>query len=897
MTETNLSIKYTPMMQQYMAIKSTCPDAILFYRMGDFFEMFCEDAEQAAETLDIVLTSRGTLNNKPIPMCGVPVRAYQSYLARLVEQGFKVAICDQMEDPATVKGIVRREITRIITPGTIIEEELLDAHDNNYILALNRHKERYGLACLDISTTAFLVTEVGEAELWQELFRLNPREIVLPRDAFNEAFIARLKDTALRAAVSYGEATSFEYGPAYKYLLNHLGTLSLAGFGCGDMPAAIISAAALLQYVSEAQRQSIAHLRKLSVYYVNDYMTLDVCSRKNLEIKANLTTGGRKGSLLDVVDKTQTPMGARLLQSWLDNPLAKLEPIEARLNAISLALSNPLQTEALRGLLKGVHDLERLGSKLMLNRVNAKDLLKVKFSLQKLPQIWQLIGELKTEKKLLEEATFEELLKPQGLLAPPFAEPPLQDLADLIERAISEDAPVNLTEGDIIKDGFNVKLDELKELSVNAKGFLLRLEAREREATGINTLKVSYNRVFGYYIEIPRSRAAEAPAHYVRKQTLANNERYITEELKAFEEKALSAEEDRKKLEFELFTQIKDAATAQYESLAQTADYVGLVDCVTNLAAIAHKYNYCRPGFNTKGVIHVNEGRHPVVEQSVGKSFVPNTVHLDNTRHQVLIITGPNMAGKSTILRQLALQVVMAHAGLFVPAKSMDLCLVDRVFTRVSAMDNLARGQSTFMVEMEETSNILNNATPNSLVIVDEVGRGTSTYDGFSIAWAVAEYLHDLKDCGVKTLFATHYHELNDLAQIKPRVQNFNVQVKEWHDEIIFLHKLASGGTGKSYGIQVARLAGLPQAAIERAKQILAAIEAKESGGVKLDIQKMQAEAASAKADKGPFYVQPGLFGAEAHPALERLRGADLNTMTPLEALGFLAELKAEIDK
>lgn len=887
-------VKFTPMMQQYMSIKSTCPDAILFYRMGDFFEMFFEDAEKAAEALDIVLTSRGTLHGKPIPMCGVPVRAYQSYLSRMVEQGFRVAICDQMEDPATVKGIVRREITRIITPGTIIEEELLRANDNNYILALNFHKDSYGLACLDISTRTFLLTELAETQLAQELFRLCPREIVLPCEKYDETFISRLKDYAPNAAVSFAEPEWFEYNKAQKYLLNHLGTMSLGGFGCDGMPAAIICAAALLRYVSEAQRQSITHLRQLSVYYVNDYMTLDVCSRKNLEIKANLMTGDRKGSLLDVLDKTKTPMGARLLQSWLDNPLSRLEMIEQRLDAVSLAISNPAQTEKLRELLKGVHDLERLGGKLMLNRVNAKDLLKIKLSLQALPEIWQLLGELKTEKKLLEDAAFEDLIKPQGLLAPPFTEPPMQDLADLLERAVNEDAPVTLNDGDLIKDGFDARLDELKELSSNAKGFLLKLEAEERAATGINTLKVSYNRVFGYYIEIPRSRAEEVPLHYVRKQTLANNERYITEELKDFEVKVLSAEEDRKKLEFELFCQIKDAVTAQYDVLSRTADFIGLTDCVTNIAKISLEHNYCRPAFNTKGIIHVNDGRHPVVEQSVGKSFVPNTVHLDNVKNQVLIITGPNMAGKSTILRQLAIQVVMAHAGIYVPARSADICLVDRVFTRVSTMDNLARGQSTFMVEMEETSNILNNATPNSLVIVDEVGRGTSTYDGFSIAWAVAEYLHDLKGQGVKTLFATHYHELNDLMKTKTRVQNFNVMVKEWNDEIIFLHKLAAGGTGKSYGVQVARLAGIPQKAIDRAKQILAQIEAKEDGGVRLDIKRMQTEMENAK---GPVMVQQGLFAKEEHPVCERLRKLDLNTITPLEAMSFLAELKISVDK
>lgn len=885
-------VKFTPMMKQYMGIKATCPDAILFYRMGDFYEMFFEDAEIAAEALDIVLTSRSKIDGKPVPMCGVPYRACQSYLARLVEQGYKVAICDQMEDPASVKGIVRREITRVVTPGTIVDEELLQANANNYILALNCHKERYGLACLDISTTVFMLTEVMWDELWQELYRLSPREIVLPRDIFAEPFLARLRDTVPYTTVSFAEPEIFEYAKAHKYLLNHLGTLSLGGFGCAEMPASIISAAAVLQYVSETQRQSIGHLRSLSVYYVNDYMTLDVCSRKNLEIKANLMTGTRKDSLLGVLDKTRTPMGARLLQAWLDNPLVRQEHIEERLDAISLALANPTQSEALRELLRGMHDLERLGGKLMLNRVNAKDLVKIKLSLQQLPAVWQLLSELKTEKKLLQEVTFEELMRPFGLLSPPFAEPPMQDVADLLERAIDEEAPITINDGDLIKSGFNIQLDELKSLSSDGKSFLLQLEVRERAATGINTLKVSYNRVFGYYIEIPRSRVEQAPEHYIRKQTLANNERYITEELKVFEEKVLNAEDDRKKLEFELFCEVKDAVTAKYDELARTADFIGLLDCVTSVAQVAREHNYCRPEFNTKGFIRVTEGRHPVVEQSVGRAFVPNTVYMDNAKSQVLIITGPNMAGKSTILRQLAIQVVMAQAGLFVPAQSANLCLVDRIFTRVSTMDNLSRGQSTFMVEMEETSNILNNATPDSLVIVDEVGRGTSTFDGFSIAWAVAEYLHDLKGQGVKTLFATHYHELTDLAKVKPRVKNFSVAVKEWNDEIIFLHKLAAGGTSKSYGIQVARLAGIPQDVVRRAKEILAQIEAKEDGGVKLDLSQMVHDAQTKLVVEPLLQVQPGLFAESENPAVRKLREADVNSMTPLQALGFLAELK-----
>ncbi|MCU0538670.1 MAG: DNA mismatch repair protein MutS [Desulfobacterales bacterium] len=856
--------KSTPMLRQYLQIKGDYPDAILFYRMGDFYEMFFEDAETAARVLDITLTSRNKNDESPVPMCGVPYRAATGYIARLIENGFKVAVCDQVEDPAAAKGLVKREVVRVITPGMIIDEEFLDARSHNFILALARSGPLSGLAYLDISTGIFRVTESTDAEaIREELHRVGPKEVLLPESARSEG------DDRLvgSAAATYLEDRDFDYARAYRRLTDQFQTINLEGFGCEHFRAGVAAAGALMAYVAETQKQKTAHITRLESYGLGGCLVVDQTSRLNLELIRSLRTGSRRGSLLAVLDHTRTPMGARLFQSWLLSPLSEREPILERQAAVAAARERVLVRRALREVLASVADLERLGSKTVMNRVNARDLTALRRSLQALPAIWSELGGFS-----------DPLLQPPGPIEA------LSELAALIERAIREDAPPTIHEGHMIKPGFHPELDELVAIGRDTKGYLARLEQREREATGINTLKVSYNRVFGYYIEVPKARAHQTPGHYVRKQTLVNAERYITDELKGFETKVLGAEQARAELEHRLFQEIREAAAAQYPRLQEAARFLARLDCLLNLAEVADRNHYCRPAILDEGRILIDEGRHPVVEKTIGgERFVPNSIEMDDTANQVLIITGPNMAGKSTVLRQTALLVIMAQMGGFVPARKAALGIVDRIFTRVGALDNLSQGQSTFMVEMQETANILNHATGRSLVVLDEIGRGTSTYDGLSIAWAVAEYLHDLNGAGVKTLFATHYHELTDLADRKPRVKNFSIAVKEWNDDIIFLHKLVPGGTNRSYGIQVARLAGVPPPVIGRAKKILFGIESGEHGAPAVSTAGRSAK---------PVPTQLDLFRTTEAKVLELLRAADLEQLTPLEAMNLLSRLQ-----
>ncbi len=856
--------KSTPMIRQYLQIKGDYPDAILFYRMGDFYEMFFEDAETAARVLDITLTSRNKNDESPVPMCGVPYRAATGYIARLIENGFKVAVCDQVEDPAAAKGLVKREVVRVITPGMIIDEEFLDARSPNFILALARSGHLSGLAYLDISTGIFRATESTDAEgIREELRRVGPKEILMPESARREGE-SRLAGSA---ATTYLDDHEFDYARAYRRLTDQFQTVNLEGFGCEHFRAGVAAAGALMAYVAETQKQKTAHITRIESYGLGGCLVVDETSRLNLELTRSLRTGSRRGSLLAVLDHTRTPMGARLFQGWLLAPLSEREGILERQAAVAEARERVLVRRALRELLKSVHDMERLGSKIVMNRANARDLVALQRSLQTLPGIWAELGGFSA-----------------ALFQPPGPMEPLAASAALIERAIREDAPPTIHEGHLIKPGFHPELDELVAIGRDTKGYLVRLEQREREATGINTLKVSYNRVFGYYIEVPKARAHQTPGHYVRKQTLVNAERYITEELKGFETKVLGAEQARAELEHRLFQEIREAAAARYPHLQAAARFLARLDCLLNLAEVADQNHYCRPAILDEGRILIEDGRHPVVEKLLGgERFVPNSIEMDDAAHQVLIITGPNMAGKSTVLRQVALLVIMAQMGGFVPARKAALGVVDRIFTRVGALDNLSQGQSTFMVEMQETANILNHATGRSLVILDEIGRGTSTYDGLSIAWAVAEYLHDLNGTGVKTLFATHYHELTDLADRKPRVKNFSIAVKEWNDDIIFLHKLVPGGTNRSYGIQVARLAGVPPPVIGRAKKILFGIESGEHGA-----PAVSPAGRSAK----PVPTQLDLFRTTEAKVLELLRAADLERLTPLEAMNLLSRLQ-----
>jgi len=864
------------MLQQYLAVKEQYEDAILFYRMGDFYEMFFEDARKASRALDITLTSRNKKDENPIPMCGVPCKAARGYLARLIEQGFRVAICDQVEDPAASKGLVKREVVRVVTPGMIIEDELLDGKTNNFILALAVSGRQAGLASMDISTGTFRLVETGDhAALLDEALRIAPREVLLPVSAKQESRYQPLIRAFSEAAVTFSEDSVFRYRKSRDALCRQFGTLSLEGFGCEQLKAAVCAAGALLHYVRETQKQDVEHLAGIETYCLEDALIIDDLSCRNLELVKNIHSGTRKGTLLDVLDRTVTAMGGRLLNRWLRYPLLDPERIAARHAAVEEALKGLGVTRGLRKRLEDVHDLERLGSKISMGHASARDLTALKQSLMALPGIFKDL------------AAFDSHLFTWQAETSVFSE-----LANLLENAIREDAPLILHEGGLIKTGYSAQLDELITLSREGKGWLVQLEAREKADTGINSLKVRYNKVFGYYIEIPKTHAENVPDHYVRKQTLVNAERYITDELKKFETRVLNADEERATLEYELFNDIRLQVAAKTKDLQAIARFLARVDCLLGFAETADRNDYRRPAINTEGRIEIVQGRHPVIEKMItGERFVPNTIHLNDQEDQVLIITGPNMAGKSTVLRQVALTVLMAQAGSFVPAGQADINVTDRIFTRVGALDNLARGQSTFMVEMQETANILNSATCRSLVIMDEIGRGTSTFDGLSIAWAVAEYLHDFKKKGVKTLFATHYHELTELAEIKSRVKNYNIAVKEWNDEIIFLRKLVPGGTNRSYGIQVARLAGVPLKVINKAKKILFEIE-NEAGHLK-DVGR-NPSAGAGPADRP---TQLNLFQPPENAILGELRNIDLSNTTPLEALTLLNQWQEKAKK
>ena len=863
------------MMQQYLSIKDAYPDAILFYRMGDFYEMFLEDAELASRLLEITLTSRNKNDTIPIPMCGVPFRAAKSYIARLINQGYKVAICDQVEDPATAKGLVKRDVVRVVTPGMIIEDELLDERSDNYVLAVTRDKADIGIAYLDISTGSFRLTESKDiAAIVEEILRISPSEVVLAEISRDDP-ITKMFNGLSHKAITYLDNRFFEYGRGREYLLDQYKTLSLEGFGCENLRAAVRAAGALLSYVRETQKQKVDHLSPIETYTLDHYLLIDEISCRNLELLVNLRTGTRQGTLLGIIDKTVTAMGGRRLRRWLRYPLLDIDDIEARLDAVGEAKHNSKIRKQVREDLKSVYDLERLGSKIAMGHANARDLVALKLSLRALPSIWSCLSQLNT--KLMQWTDGHNT-------------DALDELADLIEKAIREDAPPTIQEGGLIKTGFNGELDELIAISSDGKGWLAKLEIREKEDTGINTLKVRYNKVFGYYIEVSRAHSEIVPPHYIRKQTLVNAERYITDELKSFESKVLNAEEQRCRLELQIFYQVREAVVENNRNIQRVADYLANIDCIFALAEIADLNDYSRPEMNTEGRILIEDGRHPVVEKMItGERFVPNSISLDDQDNQILIITGPNMAGKSTILRQVALLVLMAHMGSFVPALKSSVSITDRIYTRVGALDNLSQGQSTFMVEMEETANILNNATSRSLIIMDEIGRGTSTFDGLSIAWAVAEYLHDLRGAGAKTLFATHYHELTALSRIKSRVKNYNIAVREWNEQIVFLRKLVEGGTNRSYGIQVARLAGIPNHVIGRAKKILSIIENKErrSGNIPLFADGEMTD------QKGP--VQITLFRKPEDDMIGKLKGMDLTKVTPLDALYFLNEFQETI--
>ena len=867
-------LKTTPMIKQYLSIKAKYPDIILFYRMGDFYEMFFDDAKFASKILEITLTSRNKKDEFPVPMCGVPFRAAQTYISRLIKNGCKVAICDQVEDPRTAKGIVKREVVRVITPGMIVDNEFLDEKSNNYVLSLSKNSDSTGISYLDLSTGAFRLSESEDLlSIIDEIRRVSPSEIVLPESSKNDQFFSSIIKSLPEKSITFLSDNVFEYKKGYKKLIDQFKTISLKGFGCEDLKAGIRAAGALIFYVQETQKQKIEHIRSVETYSLNNYLIIDNLTCRNLELTSDIISKTRKGSLLGIVDRTVTSMGARQLKTWIRYPLVDEIKINLRLDAVEDVKNNIRIRRNIREILKSIYDLERLGSKVSMGYSNARDLYAIKRSINSIPDILSNLSHLKAEFFKWDE-NFDDLY----------------ELADLIKRAIRDDALPTINEGGIIRPEFNKELSELVEVRSQGKSWLAKLEAKEKKLTGITFLKVRYNKIFGYYIEIPKTRLKDIPGRYIRKQTLVNAERFITDELKTYEDNIISANERVAALEYQIFNDVRQEVIKNNPAIQKAARFLADLDCLCAFAEVADQNNYNRPEITRDGAIMIDEGRHPVVEKMItGERFVPNNIKIDNNESQILIITGPNMAGKSTFLRQVALLVLMAQMGCFVPAKKASISIVDRIFTRVGALDNLSQGQSTFMVEMQETANILNNATEHSLVIMDEIGRGTSTFDGFSIAWAVAEYLHDLKDRGVKTLFATHYHELTDLVKTKNRVKNYNIEVGEWNDEIIFLRKLVKGATNRSYGIQVARLAGVPEKVVSRSKKILFNIENKE--------RRLNGSCIFQKTDNSlkERQEQLNLFRGPESFVIEKLKKLDTLKITPLEALNYLNKLQKEL--
>jgi DNA mismatch repair protein MutS len=868
--------KITPMMQQYLEIKAQHPDALLFYRMGDFYELFLDDAVVAARVLEIALTSRDRQAENPVPMCGVPYHAAEGYVAKLVTAGHKVAICDQLEDPKKAKGLVQRGVTRVITPGLIVDHQNLVAKEPNYLAALARRGRRFGLAYLDISTSEFKVVELdGEDALREELLRVAPSEMLLP--AGRELPWSETTGQAREMTLTLVDAGFFDQRRAVERLCKHFQVSSLGGFGVAGLDLAVQAAGAILAYAQANHFGACQHVSRLLPYERSDFMALDEATLRNLEIFASASFRGRKGSLLEVLDRTRTAMGGRKLQHWVRYPLLELLPIKLRQQAVAELVEQDGLREQILNHLEAIYDLERLTGRVCLGNATPRDVLALRKSLETLPRL----------EDDLRRCTSHRLVELRERWQP------LTDVAAAIAATMVDDPPLGLAHGGVIRPGVDPDLDRTVRLSRDAKSWMAEYEATERRSTGIGSLKVRYNKVFGYYVEISNANLANVPANYLRKQTLVNAERFITEELKVFETQVLEAEEQRLELEQRLFRALLASVAGHSERLQTMAELVAELDCLAGLAEVAAKNDYCCPQLDLEGALHIQDGRHPVIEHFLqGQPFVPNDLEMDNDTRQVLIITGPNMAGKSTILRQVALIVLMAQVGSFVPASEARLGLVDRIFTRVGASDDLARGRSTFMVEMQEAAYILHQATARSLIILDEIGRGTSTFDGLSIAWAVAEYLHDFHNVGIKTLFATHYHELTELARSFPRVKNLNVAIKEWQNDIIFFHKLVPGGTNKSYGIQVARLAGLPLEVIQRSREILGQLE--KDGGAATEVRTLTPGRRKVRQGKA-VGMQLSLFHNPLEILRDQILALDLDHLAPLAALQTLYALQKQV--
>ncbi len=856
----------TPAMRQYFDVKDTCKDAILFFRIGDFYEMFFDDAKLASRVLNITLTTRDKNKENPVPMCGVPYHAAAGYIAKLVNEGYKVAVCEQTEDVKEAKGIVAREITRIITPGVVLEEELLDAKSNNFIASLTWNGNLGGLSYMDVTTGEFKTAEFSEKNaLLDEIKRIEPKELLIAEELRNSAEGSMFK---VQLSFRITPVSSIRYDDAERGLTGHFHIISLDGFGCASLHEGVKAAWMLLQYVKETQRGSLPHIQNLSTYHPGQFMIIDSMTKKNLELAESIRRGAKKGTLIGLLDNTKTAMGGRRIRNWLEYPLKDVPEITRRLDAVEELSKEKPAREEIQTMLVRVYDIERLAVRIALNTTNPRDLTSLKDSLKAIPKI-------KTMLKSFHSALLKGIY--HGL-------DEVKEASDLIEAGIVDLPPVVIREGGFVRDGFNPELDELRAITRDGRDWIARFEAEEKKRTGINSLKVRYNKVFGYYIEITKANLEQAPSDYIRKQTLVNAERFITSELKDYEAKVLGAEERIIELEQRLFQHIRQRIAEDRDRIQETANLLAGLDALSAFAELSDEMNYVRPKVNEGDAINIVEGRHPVIEANKEERFVSNDTILDGTDNQIIILTGPNMAGKSTYIRQVALIVIMAQMGCFVPASEAAIGVVDRVFTRIGASDDIARGHSTFMVEMNETASILNNATEKSLVILDEIGRGTSTYDGLSIAWAVAEYMHEHPQVRAKTLFATHYHELTELSLTKERVKNYSMAVKEWNDKVIFLRKVVSGGSSRSYGIQVARLAGMPEPVIRRAKEILHNLEKGE-----LNEAGMPRLASSKNLEQ--TIPQMNLFG-EKDLLKEELRKIDVNSLTPVEALVKLNQLK-----
>ena len=856
----------SPMMRQYLTIKEKFKEAILFFRLGDFYEMFFEDAQLVSRELDLVLTGRDCGLPEKAPMCGVPFHSADTYISTLVQKGYKVAICEQLSDPKESKTIVERGVIRVITPGTVIDQSMLDEKRNNYLLALCVQGTRAGIAYADVSTGECITYEIEDisASLSNELVRIAPTEIIA-----NEAAALFCEKLVIASPISAYSTKAWQRAQAEKTIISHFRVKHLDAFGIAQKPLSIAATGALLSYISETQLNAMTHISDLRQYTMGEHMFLDETARRNLELTQTIRRGTGKGTLLHLLDRTATPMGSRLLRAWIEQPLASKAKIERRLEAVEDLYRAPIVMQALHDALKNVRDIERIIARISYNTLHARHCLSLCHSFRSIPAIMNLLGEM--EGKPLKQ--IHESLDP------------MTDIVDIIDRMIDPDAPLSVAEGGVIREGFDEHLDTFRKAASQGRQWIAEMEAEERKVTGIKNLKIVYNKIFGYCIEVTKSYYDSVPLRYVRRQTLANCERYITPELTEIEKQIFGAADNAIRLEQQLFGELKEMLSTCIVRMQRTAELIKTLDALTSLAICAQENHYVRPEINDQAVLQIHEGRHPVVETMLKEEqFIPNDTEMDTGRQRMLIITGPNMAGKSTYMRQVALLTVMAHMGSFVPAKSASICLTDRIFTRIGASDDVSGGQSTFLVEMAETAQILRNATKNSLIILDEIGRGTSTFDGLSIAWAVVEYICS-QNIGAKTLFATHYHELSELEGRLEGVVNFRIAVKEHGDDIIFLRRIERGGADKSFGIHVARLAGIPQPVVARAQEVLAKLEA-------ADVNQASIGANILEQNREEKQMQVGLADYAFVDLVEELRTLDVNAMTPLDALNALFMLR-----